>query len=111
MWRSAVRREPGAGIRLSRPAGRMGPPRRTVAPAAAGPRCLLLLGEGAARVQILDVAALGARGRIDDGIDQRRLARRERFADGFCQARRVGDVIAGPAEGLDDPVVARVPDE
>jgi methyltransferase len=33
-----------------------------------------LLGDGAPRVEALDVPALGACGRVDDGIDQRRLS-------------------------------------
>src|SRR5258707_11480461 len=40
----------------------------------------LLLGDGALRIEALDVAALGAGGRVDHRVDQRRLARRERFA-------------------------------
>src|SRR5579884_1560560 len=56
-----------------------------------------LLGERAARVQALDMAALGAGRRVDDGVDQRRLARLERLADRPGQAGRVGGVIAGAA--------------
>jgi methyltransferase len=33
-----------------------------------------LLGDGAPRIEALDVPALGAGGRVDDGIDQRRLS-------------------------------------
>src|SRR4051812_16169484 len=39
----------------------------------------LLLGGGAFRVEALDVAALGAGGRVYDGVDQRRLSARERL--------------------------------
>src|SRR6202040_3371189 len=68
----------------------------------------LLLGGGALGVEALDVAAFGAGGRVDHGVDQRRLAGGERLADGAGEARRVGTVVGGAAERLDDLFVARV---
>ena len=44
------------------------------------------------------MSALGAGGRVDDGIDQRRFARSERLGQRLGQARRVGHVVAGSAK-------------
>src|SRR5581483_3565275 len=67
--------------------------------------------ERALRVEVLDVAALGSGGRVDDRVDQRRLAGRDRFAHRVLQALRVVDVVAGAAERFDDLVVPRVREE
>src|SRR6266403_553648 len=69
---------------------------------------LFLLGDGALGIEALDVAALGAGGRVDDGVDQGGLAGGERIAQRLGEARRVGTVIAGAAERLDDLFIAGV---
>src|SRR5467141_2520104 len=70
-----------------------------------------LAGDGTPWIEALDVAALGAGRRVDDGIDQRRLSRRECLAQSLGEAGRVGHVITSPAERLDDFLVARVAEE
>src|SRR6266850_5399259 len=75
----------------------------------AGP--LLLLRDTALRVQILDMAALSACCRIDDAVDQCRLARRQGFGKGLGETLRVGDMKTSAPEGLNEFVVARAFDE
>src|SRR5258708_7531807 len=60
------------------------------------------------RIQAGDAAALGAGGLIDDGIDERGLARADGLFHRLAQFSRVGGVRPHAAEGLDDLVVARV---
>src|SRR6185369_15134221 len=72
----------------------------------AGP--LLLLRDTALRVQILDMAALSACSRIDDAVDQCGFARRQGFGKGLGETLRVGDMVTGAPENLDEFVVARV---
>ena len=71
----------------------------------------LPLGDGAARVEALDMPALGSGRRVDDGIDEGRLSRRERVGQSLGEAGRVGRVVAGPAERLDYFLVVRVAEE
>src|SRR5207248_8695196 len=70
-----------------------------------------LLGRGALRVEALDVAAFGAGGRVDDGVDQGRFFGGERLGERVREAWRVGAVIAPAAERLDDPLVTRIAQE
>src|SRR5437762_7637690 len=76
-----------------------------------GSAASFLRGGGALGVEALDMAAFGAGGRVDHGVDQRRLSRGERLAYGLCQARRVGAVIALAAERLDELLVARITEQ
>src|SRR5205814_7244219 len=69
---------------------------------------LFLLGAG---VETGDAAALGAGGLVDHRVDERRLARAQRFFHRASQLRRRRGVHADAAERLDDPVVARALDE
>src|SRR5207302_1609225 len=66
---------------------------------------------GALRVEALDVAAFGAGGRVDDGVDQGRFFGGERLGERVREAWRVGAVIAPAAERLDDPLVTRIAQE
>src|SRR3954468_11087446 len=59
---------------------------------------LFLLGGGG--VQARDAAALGARGLVDHGVDQRRLAAADRLLHRLLQLGRGLRVRAHPAEGL-----------
>src|SRR5690348_9108882 len=70
-----------------------------------------LLRQGALWVEIADVSALAARGRIDHRVDQRRLARVHCRVDGALQIVRGCDVDANSAEALDHFIVARARDE
>src|SRR5678815_2564879 len=70
---------------------------------------LLLLGDG--RVEARDAAALGAGGLVDDGVDQRRLARRDRLGEALPQLVGSRRVDADAAEGIHQLVVARALDE
>src|SRR6516225_1306516 len=70
---------------------------------------LLLLRDG--RVEARDAAALGARGLVDDGVDERRPARRERVGKALPQLVGSRRVDADAAERLDHLVVARTLDE
>ena len=72
----------------------------------AGP--LLLLRDTALRVQILDMAALSARCRIDDAVDQCLFARRQGLGKGLGETLRVGDMMTIAPESLNELVVARV---
>src|SRR2546427_2885256 len=67
---------------------------------------LLFLFRGA-RVQARDAAAFGARGLVDDGIDQRGLLRADGFFHCLAQLGRGRGVHAHAAEGLDQLVIAR----
>src|SRR3954454_15560345 len=69
----------------------------------------LLLGRG--RVQARDAAALGPRGLVDDGVDERRLARRERRVEPLPQLVGSRRVDADAAERLHHLLVARILDE
>src|SRR4051794_28089040 len=72
---------------------------------------LFLLLQDALRIEIADAAALRACGRINHRVDQRRLARGHRLADGALQLVRRGGVHADAAEGFHHLVVARALDE
>src|SRR2546421_6792289 len=54
---------------------------------------LFLRGDGAFGVEALDVAAFGAGGRVDDGVDQGGFAGGERVAQRLGQARRILAVV------------------
>src|SRR5439155_20859305 len=64
-----------------------------------------------ARVQAGDATAFGARALIDDGIDERGLARADGFFHALAQLGRGRGVHAHAAEGFDQLVVARALDE
>src|SRR5688500_360975 len=70
---------------------------------------LLFLPRG--RIQAGYAATFGARGLIDDGVDERRLARAHRFFHGLAQFGRRRGMGADAAEGFDQLVVAGVLDE
>ncbi|SPC14616.1 hypothetical protein CT19431_MP100198 [Cupriavidus taiwanensis] len=59
------------------------------------------------RIQVGQPAAFGAGRRIDDGVDQRRLARAQRFVHRGLEFRRRGHVGTDAAEGFHHLVVAR----
>src|SRR5208282_1934890 len=73
--------------------------------------CSSLLRQGAARVEIADVATLAARRRVDHRVDQRGLAGVHGRVDGAFQLVRRGRVDANPAEPLDHLVIAGALDE
>ena len=51
------------------------------------------LKRGLLRIQIGQAAALGTRRFVDDGVDERRLARGDRFGQGLRQFRNRGSDI------------------
>src|SRR5215203_5886230 len=63
------------------------------------------------RVEARDATALGARGLVDHGVDERRLAGRDRLDEALPQLVGRRRVDADAAEGLDHLVVARALDE
>src|SRR5215469_795059 len=71
----------------------------------------LFLAQHALRVEIADTTALAAGSRVDDRIDERRLAGIHCRVDGAFELIRGGGIGADPAERLDHLVVARAFDE
>src|SRR3954454_6131704 len=67
--------------------------------------------QSALRIEIADAAALAAGGRIDHGVDQRRLATVHGGVDRALELVRRCGVDADAAESLDQLVVARALDE
>src|SRR5271165_2648005 len=56
-------------------------------------------------VEVGQVAAFGARGRVDDAVDKRRHTVGQRLGQGGGQFGRCGGLITRAAECLDQPVV------